>query len=257
MLGDEFTFGTPEEKLKNYEAFNSTDMFSKAVDVDDFIASNRDQMESQIKGVHADNEQKKLKAALSKNQDLLALVNNIKPIEPVVTKQNPFPYLSKPMIDLSKYDSDDVAKKVIKDIDSQPISAEDKQYLKVLGARESDFRNVDRASSYKGMFQFDKNALNQVGIKMDDYKKDPRVQYEAALKYRDANVQALAPYQKYIGTIKDGVKVTKNGLGAMAHLLGASTVKDFFDGTTKTKLAQNGFKDGNGTHITEYLKMFS
>lgn len=260
MLGDDITFGSPEEKLRNYEAFNDpSNMFTKPVNLDDFTASNRDSMESQIQGIHADKEDELLRKAISRNETLLSKVGAIPTMQrPTPTKDNPFPHLAKPMIDLGAYDKDKHAQTIIKEIDGLGYTSEDKQYLKVLGARESSFRNVDnKNTSYKGMYQFNKGALAAVGISMDDYKKDTKLQYEAAIRYRDNNLKQLKEYTQYIGTIKDGVTITKNGLGAMAHLLGAGTVRDFFDGTKKTKLAQNGFKDGNGTHITEYLKMFS
>ena len=62
---------------------------------------------------------------------------------------------------------------------------------------------------------------------------------------------------KYEGKIYKGVKITKNGVRAMAHLLGAGSVKDFFNNTQNTPFAKKGFVDGNGTHITEYARMFA
>ena len=43
----------------------------------------------------------------------------------------------------------------------------------------------------------------------------------------------------------------------MAHLLGAGSVKDYFNGTKNTPFSRNGFVDGNKTHILEYAKLFS
>jgi len=262
MFNDLFNSLTPETKLKNYQEFNDpTNIFNKDVDISSFSNFGTDDIEEEIDTKYQNEEQNKLDAAKLKNEELLKnLQNQMQPANayaPIVTDNNPFPYLRKPMIDLSKYDSDETAQSVLKEIDKSEYDASDKKYLKLLGARESDFRLTAGKGQYRGIYQFNKDSLAHVGIKMEDYLASPHVQFDAALRYRDSNVKALGDYQKYIGTMKDGVLVTKNGLGAMAHLLGASTVKDYFDGTKKTKLAQNGFKDGNGTYIGEYLKMFA
>lgn len=257
--------GSPEEKLKQYEAFNSaTGMFGKNVDVEDFIASTRPEIENKVDRQNAITKDQLTLTNVDNTDDLLSGVNITNPIissttnyNPIPTKNNPFPYLTKPVINLSKYDTDKTAQNVIKEIDSTDYSPGDKQYLKLLGARESDFRKTAGKGSYKGLYQFNKDSLNAIGLNMQDYLDNTKVQYDAALKYRDANLNQLKNYQKYIGSTKDGIRVTKNGLGAMAHLLGAATVRDYFDGTKNTKLAQNGFVDGNGTHISEYLKLFS
>lgn len=262
MLFDDLLSGTPEEKLKNYQAFNDpSNMFTKNVDVDDFTVSNRASMESQISAIQEDKEINLLDKLTLENENLTAMVN--KPFgdtyfgRPETTIKVPYAKVTKPLVDLTKYDTDHTAQEIITKINNSSRSAVDKQYLKLLGARESDFRMNAVKGSYKGIYQFHPDTLKGIGYKMEDYLKNPEIQFEAALKYRDANLRELKNYQKQIGQLKDGVKVTTNGLGAMAHLLGAATVKDYFDGTSKTKLAKNGFKDGNGTHISEYLKMFS
>ena len=56
---------------------------------------------------------------------------------------------------------------------------------------------------------------------------------------------------KYIGCTINGVKITKSGLLAAAHLSGAGNVKSFLNGGI------DDFKDGNGTKLTTYLKEFS
>lgn len=259
MLFDDLLSANPADKLKNYEAFNDpSNMFTKEVNIDDFTTSNRSDLEDEILKKLEDKERRALASAARKNEELAlqfqgfnAKPKNL-PVLPTMTNPN-----TKPIIDLAKYDTDKTAKVIMSEIDNSSYDLADKQYLKLLGARESDFRMNAGKNSYKGLYQFHADTLKGIGLNMDDYLKDSAVQHKAALKYRDANLKELKDYQKYIGTSKDGIPVTKNGLGAMAHLLGATTVKDYFDGTKRSKLAQNGFKDGNGTHISEYLKMFA
>ena len=54
---------------------------------------------------------------------------------------------------------------------------------------------------------------------------------------------------KWVGKTKNGIKITKSGLLAGAHLLGPSNVKKFLDEGEVSK-------DANGTEITEYIKKF-
>jgi hypothetical protein len=262
MLNDDFINLSPQDKLKTYELFNDpSNLFTKEIQIDDFKAQDASVIEDPVNAAYEDDALKKLNKSKVKNDELLlkmqTLMTPTQTYPPIATDNNPFPYLRKPVIDLSKYDTDQTAQSILKQIDASEYNESDKKYLKLLGARESDFRLTAGKGQYRGIYQFNKDSLKAVGIKMEDYLSSPKLQFEAALKYRDSNVKELGDYQKYIGTVKDGILVTKNGLGAMAHLLGPGTVKDYFDGTKKTKLAQNGFKDGNGTHIQEYLKIFA
>jgi hypothetical protein len=64
------------------------------------------------------------------------------------------------------------------------------------------------------------------------------------------NLGYLGNYvDKWVGKTKNGIKITKSGLLAGAHLLGPSNVKKFLD---KGEVAE----DANGTPITEYIKKF-
>lgn len=264
MIFNPLKSASAEEKIKTFEAFNDpSNMFTKEIKIDDFTASNRDEMENELNAIEEDKQQKAIQRASREQESLIEQIN--KPFgQPIITPLATaapiikVPYKpSKSLIDFNKYDKDEIAKKVINKIDSSNYNNADRHYLKILGARESDFRKNAGKGQYKGIYQFNTDSLSMVGIKMQDYLNDEEIQFDAALKYRDANLNQLKDYQKYIGQIKDGVLVTRNGLGAMAHLLGAGTVRDYFDETKKTKLAQKGFKDGNGTHISEYLRMFA
>lgn len=148
---------------------------------------------------------------------------------------------------------------IINEINSMEISNEDKTYLEVLAARESSFRpNITNDLGYFGLYQFGKPALKDVGYTIDDFRNSTMNQHIGALKLANKNDKSLTPIIKaYNGKTFKGNKITRNGIRAAAHLLGAGTVKDYFNGTTNTKLAKKGFVDGNGVHITEYLNLFT
>ncbi len=139
------------------------------------------------------------------------------------------------------------------------ISDEDKDYLIKLGKRESDYRpNVTNSLGYYGLYQFGKPALETIGATKEDFANSTLRQHQGALKIAQINARILKPIlDTYVGKEYKGNKITRNGILAAAHLLGAGTVKDYFNGTTKTSLARKGFKDAYGTSITEYLNMYS
>ena len=126
-----------------------------------------------------------------------------------------------------------------------------------MSARESSNNpNAVNQFGYIGLYQFGPAALATVGYTKEDFK-DVNNQHKAILKLASVNEDSLKNIMSnYMGKTFKGIKITRNGIRAAAHLLGASTVKDWFNGTSNTKFAKRGFVDGNGTHITEYLKMF-
>lgn len=65
------------------------------------------------------------------------------------------------------------------------------------------------------------------------------------------NEHYLRKYKDFIGRDINGIKITWSGLIAAAHLVGARSVKEYLDsnGTTVPK-------DGTGTSIETYIKMF-
>lgn len=137
---------------------------------------------------------------------------------------------------------------------------EDKEYLLKLAGRESNYNPFITGgfnNTYYGLYQFGSDALKTVGYTKKDFD-DINKQNIAALKLAKINEKVLSPIMdKYIGKTVNGIYITKNGIRAASHLLGAGTVKDWFSGTKKTKLAKSGFVDGNGTHITEYFNLFT
>lgn len=151
------------------------------------------------------------------------------------------------------------AKSIISEIKGMNISENDKDYLVKLANRESSFNPTAKNKyGYEGLYQFGDQALEAVGMTRQDLRSRTLNQHTAALRLAEGNERTLGNLaSQYIGKEYKGVKVTKNGIRAAAHLLGAGTVQDWFRGTEKTKLAKKGFVDGNGTHITEYFRLFS
>ena len=141
---------------------------------------------------------------------------------------------------------------IVNSINKLKTTDNNKKYLIKLAERESGFNpNVTNRFGYTGLYQFNPSSLKTVNINMKDYKTDVNKQHEAALKYGEFNLKVLKDYTKLIGSEFDGIKITKEGLMAAAHLGGAGNVKKFFDSKGKIN-----FKDGNGVPVSSYLKMF-
>jgi len=142
--------------------------------------------------------------------------------------------------------------KIKETIDNLDVSDDQKDYLFTLGKRESGLNPTisGKTGTYKGLYQFGPSALKEVGITEDQYMGNVYAQHEAALRLRDRNLQQLTKYKDYIGSSFRGVPITKNGMAAAAHLLGVGGVRDFFEH------GEVG-RDGNGTPITEYFKLFA
>jgi hypothetical protein len=139
--------------------------------------------------------------------------------------------------------------KITDAIDALPVSDSDKQYLKVLGTRESGLDPnavaTAKGNTYRGIYQFGNGALSQIGMKPDDYDNNINSQFSAALKFGRMNIQ---PYRSLIGSTVDGVKITENGLMAAAHLGGAGGLKALLNGQVR--------KDKFGTSTLDYMKLF-
>lgn len=65
------------------------------------------------------------------------------------------------------------------------------------------------------------------------------------------NEKYLRNFKKYVGQEINGVKITWSGMIAAAHLKGARSVKEYLESEGK-----NIPKDGFGTTIQEYMKLF-
>ena len=127
-------------------------------------------------------------------------------------------------------------------------------FLRSIGNFESGNRyGIVNRWGYMGRYQFHSSTLKSLGIKTTrkEFLSSPTLQEQAMKKLLISNKRTLRRYiRKYNNKVVHGVYVTESGLLAAAHLGGAGSVIKWF---------KNGvdFKDGNGTPITRYMKLFS
>jgi len=127
-------------------------------------------------------------------------------------------------------------------------------FLRNIGNFESGNRyGIVNRWGYMGRYQFHSSTLESIGIKTTKKKflSSPTLQEEAMKRLLKSNKRTLRRYiKKYNNTSLHGVYVTESGVLAAAHLGGAGNVIKWFK---KGEV----FKDGNGTPITRYMKVFS
>ena len=154
----------------------------------------------------------------------------------------------------------DTSNKIIKSIVDTTYSDEDKEYLIKLADRESSYNpTVVNKLGYKGLYQFGKAALETVGYTADKYMSTVENQHDAAIKLAKHNENQLKSIMdKYVGKTVNGIKITKNGLRAAAHLLGANGVKKYFATPFEQKTLYKNVrtKDLNKVGVEDYLKLF-
>ena len=126
-------------------------------------------------------------------------------------------------------------------------------FLNKIGHYESsnDYSKVNRWG-YMGKYQFHKETLEALDIDVSKRKflSSPVLQEEAMDRLLIANHKNLKRFiRKYEGKVVHGVLVTESGVLAAAHLGGAGNVRKWFR-------SGEDFKDGNGTPITKYMKVF-
>lgn len=134
------------------------------------------------------------------------------------------------------------------------------EFLKKLAFKESSNTwDTVNQFGYMGLFQFGEMALKDVGmshIKVKDFKKNPNIfpvekQMEAINKLINNNIKYIGKYIKYDGKTINGISITKSGMVAAAHLVGASSVKKFLKSNGKIDPV-----DGNGVRCSHYIKEF-
>lgn len=118
-----------------------------------------------------------------------------------------------------------------------------------------DPKAVKSTGSYVGLYQIGDLAFKDIGWKMrvQDIRRNPsifseEVQLKALRAISKKNESYLAKHiAQYSGEIVRGVKITKYGILASAHLVGARKVKRFL---SYGELAY----DGNGVPVTHFMK---
>lgn len=129
-----------------------------------------------------------------------------------------------------------------------------KSFLNKIGNFESGNRyGIVNRWGYMGRYQFHSSTLKSLDIKTTrkEFLSSPILQEHAMKKLLISNKRTLRRYiRKYNNKVVHGVYVTESGLLAAAHLGGAGNVIKWF---RKGEV----FKDGNGTPITKYMRVFS
>lgn len=152
----------------------------------------------------------------------------------------------------------DIERHVEIKLQQQNIS-EYKRFKNKLGFLESTNRYhvVSPSGSYMGRYQFGHLALTDIDMghyNPNDFIQSKYLQEIALFKKLKRNELYLSSYiEHYDGHIlSNGIQVTKSGILASAHLLGANTVKKYLfnDGTIE-------FRDGNHTPLSLYMEEFS
>ena len=127
-------------------------------------------------------------------------------------------------------------------------------FLRKIGHVESGNRySIVNRWGYMGKYQFGLETLHALDIRTTkkEFLSSPTLQEEAMAKLLAENKKSLRRYiRKYDKKVVHGVYVTESGILAAAHLGGAGNVRNWF------KYGED-FKDGNGTPITSYMKIFS
>lgn len=141
---------------------------------------------------------------------------------------------------------------VVNYIKSLNIEDDYKTYLINLAQRESNFDpKIVNKEGYKGLFQFGKAALDDIGMSEDEYMSDWKKQIDAAIKYTDLNKSRLSSIIKYYNNKPyNGIKLNTYGILAGAHLGGAGGVQNLF-------LNNKNPQDSNNTSILDYINYFS
>jgi hypothetical protein len=148
-----------------------------------------------------------------------------------------------------------------------PIQGASSSYTDALAQSESsnNYQAVNQFG-YLGKYQFGSMALQDTGFQdaegnwtgraginsAEDFLNNPAVQEAAQQEFmgkQDSYLQSNGATQ-YIGTTIQDVTITKEGLRAAAHLVGASKVKEMLEtGTIPT--------DANGTSALDYMRKMS
>ena len=113
-----------------------------------------------------------------------------------------------------------------------------------------------------GKYQFGRSALDATGygkMNLESFKMNPasfsELQQEKAmdalLKINESVMNKTI--DKYVGLVMlESIRITRMGILAAAHLAGPANVKEFLD-----SFGEKNVKDRMGTHISDYIYLFS
>lgn len=146
-------------------------------------------------------------------------------------------------------------------LESQFHEAEFSRFIADLGYKESgnNWQSVNKIGCF-GEWQFQESTLRYLGytkITLHKFRKNPQIfppelQLQALKNLIQFNLGCLEQYEHFIGDSINGIRITKSGMIAAAHLGGAGSLQKY--------LNSNGHvnkRDVFGTSIHDYLKKFS
>lgn len=137
---------------------------------------------------------------------------------------------------------------------SEPTELE--KFLQHIGQRESNnTHTVVNRYGMMGKYQFSPTTLRYlVGdtVTKQQFLKNPELQDTVMVRYmRDNNFRLRDLISKHDGTMFKGIKITRAGILAAAHLAGPQGVRHYF-----TTSDPHGRRDGNGTSVRDYMVLF-
>lgn len=137
---------------------------------------------------------------------------------------------------------------------SQPTELE--KFLKHIAWRESqNNQHIVNKFGMMGKYQFSPITIRGLGFRITpkQFLKNEELQDSVMVAYLRLNDRELKSIiKKYEGKTVKGIKVTRSGILAAAHLGGSYSVVQFFSSND-----MEGRTDANGTSIREYMKTFS
>ena len=142
-----------------------------------------------------------------------------------------------------------------------------KVIAKVETAGHPDHYTLVNRFGYMGKYQFHKSTLKSLGFTAHEisiFLRSPKLQEKAMNKLITWNYNYFESQGLFecVGMEINCVKITKEGMLAGAHLVGALSVEHFmwYDGnmkTTKYKGVIVHKSDGNKTPLTRYMELFN
>lgn len=138
---------------------------------------------------------------------------------------------------------------------SEPTEVE--KFMQAMAKRESNnnHRVVNRFGMM-GRYQFSPSTVRILGFDVDkeSFLSNPHLQDSVMVTYMRANARDLRNIiERYEGRIYKGVRISRAGVIAAAHLVGSGEVKRFFSDPTDMV----GRADANGTSLRNYLEEFN
>jgi hypothetical protein len=137
---------------------------------------------------------------------------------------------------------------------SEPTELE--KFLDHMAQRESDNTpHVVNRFGMMGKYQFDPRTIKVLGfnISKNQFLRNPELQDSVMVKYMRENNSLLDRIiENYEGKKFKGIRITRSGVLAAAHLAGAGNVKKYFSNGD-----MHGRTDANGTSIRDYLEEFN